>query len=601
MPISNSERQLVSVISLIMLLLAFISLLARLFYLQIIKGGDFEQEARISTTYMLIESAPRGIIYDREHRVLASNKQSASILILPEITLKHDLTQIAIILARILNKPSSELLAELKKLDHKSGKPITWKNNLTLEQVAAIYENQHKLPGITIQQQATRHYVHGEILAHVIGYTGKISSAELENYPERNLNDWIGKYGLEKRFDDELRGTDSLKRIRVNKLGQPLEPVDLDKVNTSESSPGEDLILTIDLDLQKVAYESMKDLKGATVVIEVETGDVLALVSKPSFNPNLFTTEVSQKQWAELNKSKAFLNRAISAYPPGSIWKPIVLLAALEDKVVKPGDRLAVSGAYFMGRTRFGDWTGRSAVMSLEEALAWSRDTAFYQMGAMMTEPEISAWGKKFGASKATGIELPNENHGSVPDEAWRKSHGVTWYPGNTLHYSIGQGPLLVTPVQAVRFAAAFANDGRIPKLHLLKKLGDRPMPEPEFEALKATQSSFRVVKAGMEQCIESGTGQAAKLDYFLAAGKTGSAEAPPNPRTHGWFIAYAPVQKPEIAVAVFAEAGGHGGSVAAPVARSIFEAYFAKTYGAHDQISPSGSSVVKVDQSIRD
>ncbi|MDX1920146.1 MAG: penicillin-binding transpeptidase domain-containing protein, partial [Candidatus Caenarcaniphilales bacterium] len=392
-----------------------------------------------------------------------------------------------------------------------------------------------------------------------------------------------GKFGLEKIFDNTLRGVDAYKRIRVNRQGQPIERVDLDEVTNVKTQSGTDITLTIDLDLQRAAEKAIGDkgFNGAIILIDARSGEIYALVSKPSFDPNVFTSSVSGDLWKIINSKKTFLNRAISAYPPGSIWKPAVLLAALETKAVKPGDKFKVSGAFYLGRTRFGDWTNKTGIMGLQTSLAWSRDTAFYQMARKMTDKDITRIGKMFGAGKGTGIELNSESHGSVPDKEYKAKYlNSQWYPGNTLHYSIGQGFLLMTPAQAVRMAAGIGNGEFIPNLHLVRQVGNQLPKTSRHDTIKALPENLQIVKEGMKECVDSGTCQIVKMPGITISGKTGSAEAPPNRKTHGWFIGYSPAENPEIAIAVFAEAAGHGGAVAAPMAKDVILAYYEKYHG---------------------
>ncbi len=561
------------------LIFAFLTLIARLFYLQIVQSESYQEQVQQNTTYLLTLAAPRGLIYDREHRVLASNRQSASIIILPSVVHKHNLKNIAQTLALILGKKPLTILNKLKNLDEKDARPFTLQTDLSLAQVSAIYENRFALPGITVQQQSARHYNYGPLLAHVLGYTGKISSEELNNNAERRrLNDIVGKYGLEKLLDEDLRGEPAYKRIQTNRHGQPIESINLDDVSSAQPTSGKDLTLTIDLDLQKIAEDKMKDLRGAIVMIDVRTGEILAIVSKPSFDPNLFTSKVSSSLWKEMNSKQAFLNRALSAYPPGSIWKPLVLLAALETKAVKPTEKLKVSGAYYLASFRFGDWTSNSGVFSLQKSLAWSRDTAFYQMAVRMSDKDITNWGKRLGAGQKSGIELKDESIGCLPDEKWKAKHlKQGWYPGYTLNYSIGQGFLLLTPAQAVRLTAGIATGESTPKIHLIKQIGNQLPTKPKLDTFETNPEFLKVVHEGMLECVESGTCQATKIQGLQIAGKTGSAEVPFSKKTHGWFVGYSPYKNPEIAIVVFTEAAGHGGSVAAPLAKDLFQLYFSK------------------------
>lgn len=582
---SNDQRPLVG---LIVLILCFSVIAVRLFYLQVINGIQYRQQAHENTSYVLTQIAPRGIIYDRNGKVLASNKQSPSVVVLPSVLLKHNVNEIAATLGIILQKPEKEVLNKLKELKENDSRPITLYKNLTLDQVSAIHENQLLLPGVTVQQQFARYYLNGDLLSHVLGYTGEVGPNDLKKDPDKRLHDIIGKYGVEKIFDNELRGTNAYQSIRVNRYGQPIERVNLNSIEQRGPKSGKDMTLTVDLDLQKAAEEALGEIRGAVVAANVKTGEVLVMASKPSFDPNVFTAAISGNLWQQMNSKQAFLNRAISAYPPGSIWKPTVLLAALEAGAVKPGETIAVSGAYYMGSTRFGDWTSSSGVFTLEKCLAWSRDTAFYKMAVRMTDKDITKWAKILGAGSKTGIEFPDESAGLVPDENWKAKHLKSgWFPGYTLHYSIGQGYLLLTPVQALRMTMGIANGDRVPQLTIIKQLGNSLPTKKKEATFSPTPEYLKIVRNGMLECVDSGTGGASKIPGVNIAGKTGSAEAPPNHRTHGWFVSYAPFENPEIAIVVFGEAAGHGGSIAAPIAKKVYTAYFTKYHGLKNGVVP--------------
>ncbi|HEY9886670.1 MAG TPA: penicillin-binding protein 2, partial [Vampirovibrionales bacterium] len=564
-------------ITLLVLVFGFGAILIKLFVLQIIEGPSIAEKAQENTTFILHQNAPRGIIYDREKRVIVSNKQSPSVIIIPSVVLGKDVSNIAKSLAIIINKPTSYVLEKLKKLDENDSRPheAKWLQNLKLEQLAAIYEHQYDLPGVLVQQHSARHYVYGDLLAHVLGYTGKISEEELNSRSHRDLHDIVGKYGIEKVFDSVLRGKSAKKRIRINRFGQPTERVSF--YDSAKTQTGTDITLTIDLDMQRAAEKAMDDkgFSGAIVMIKAKTGEVLALVSRPSFSPKTFTGNVDEKEWQRIQSQKVFLNRAISAYPPGSIWKPYVLLAALETNAVKPTEKFKVGPAHYIGRTRFGDWTDKRGIFTLQKSLAWSRDTAFYQMGERMSDSDITKYGMLYGAGKLTGLELQDEQKGIVPNAEWKqKVLNNHWYPGNTLHYSIGQGYLLLTPAQAARMVAGIANKTELPSLNLIRQIGNQLPAEPKNVKLPVSQDKLKIVLEGMEECVDSGTCQIVKMPGIKLAGKTGSAESASYKKTHGWFIAYGPTENPEIAIAAFAEGAGHGGSVAAPMALEVMKAY---------------------------
>jgi len=572
-----------------------IVLIFRLFYLQVFKYKSYAERAQYSTSRISILFAPRGIIYDRNGKVFATSRQSISIIAYPnKLKKKEDKVKVYRILSKILKNNSKKVRQRFFNLPEDAALPVRIVSDISIEEAIQIVEKQHILPGISIQEEPIRFYPNGALASHVLGYTAQIDERELNNRPERKLGDIVGKSGVEKLFDDIIRGIDGKTIVAVDRFGKPIYP-DFDKgIIHVDPIPGKNIYLTLDLDLQKAAEDAMKDAKinGAVVAVNPNNGEVLALASYPNFDPNIFTKPLPSALWSSLITKKAFINRALLGYVPGSIWKPITLIAGLSAMVVQPNEIFHVSGAVYLGSTRFGDWTSKEDNLSVVEALAWSRDTAFYQIGKRLKPEQIRWWGKKLGGGKKTGIELLAEEKGIIPDSKWKKEHlKEDWYPGNTLHYAIGQSFLLVTPVQVARIYSGIATGKTVPKLHVVKKISDYLKPVEPADTYKLDPALVRVVKAGLETCVESGTGGASKIELAMVAGKTGSAEVPGSHKTHGWFASYAPAENPEIAVVVFAEKAGHGGSVAAPIAKKIYQHYFtAKLKQAEPTPSPSPS-----------
>jgi len=563
----------------------FSMLFARVFYLQVWEHGKFKNLAKNNSTRVSLIRAPRGIIYDRNGVILVTSKQSLRIIAYPYIVSNvKDKRALARNLSKLTGKAESELFKILNETNPRVPLPIQIANNIDVSQAIKIYENAHLLPGIDVESQPIRYYPYGEVPAHLLGYVGEANEAELEyhaNSPKKlKLGDKTGKSGVEKFFDEQLRGVDGERRIFVDRHGKSLNPGKEKKKLTKVPEKGNNLHLTIDIDIQRAAYDAMGDLMGAAVVVNPKNGEVLALVSKPSYNPNFFAEGIPHSIYQELSKKKAFLNRAGAGFTPGSIWKPITVLAALENKVIDPATKLHVSGAIYLGGFKFGDWTSEEGSMDMRTALAWSRDTYFYQVAKLLKPEQISSIGLLLGAGEKTGIETGDESAGIVPDPNWKKKHmGEAWYPGNTLHLSIGQSFLLVTPLQAATMISTMANYGKVPQLHVIK---DKNKNQFKRVINNIKPESFKVLNEGLRQCVQSGTGGASNMygDYapIQIAGKTGSAEVYGyRHSTHAWFIAYAPYENPEIALALFGEGAGHGGSICAPVAQKIFEAYFKK------------------------
>ena len=573
------EKNFKSKVLLSLILILSLTLILRLFYLQIIKYKSYAQRAQYATSKISILTAPRGIIYDRNGKILAANKQAISVVVYPNKlkTIKEKLYAYNN-LAKILKTNPYNLKEIFLKLPSNAPLPVRLQSNISTEEAIQIVENGHLLPGISIQEDPIRFYPNGPLGSHILGYISQIDEDELSKRQERKLGDLVGKDGIEKLYDDILRGIDGKDIVEVDRFGKPLNPDYKQGTIHIDPTCGKNIYLTIDLDLQKSAEEALKEsgTNSAIVSVNPNTGEVLALASYPNFDPNIFTRPLSYNSWKELLRKKAFLNRALLGYIPGSIWKPIILISALDAMVIKPNDYFNVSGAYYLGKTRFSDWTDKKATLSLKECLGWSRDTAFYQIGKKLTPEEIKKWGTKLGAGKKSGIELLGEEEGIVPDTKWKKKYtGEPWYPGNTLHYAIGQSFLLVTPLQVARIYSGLATENKIPKLQLVKQIHSYVKPLPAPETFKIDPSILKVVKDGLEFCVEKGTGAAAMIEGIKVAGKTGSAEVHSTAKTHGWFAAYAPIDKPEIVIVVLAERAGHGGSIAAPIAKKVLEAYF--------------------------
>lgn len=549
----------------------------RLVQLQLLEYDKYQRLAKNNTTKQSIVRAPRGIVYDRQGRILATSKQSLSVMVYPfQLRDTVDQEKVATMLADFLSINYEDLLKKFTEMDPTTPLPLTLDNDISLETAVKIFENRERLPGIQVERQALRYYPFGNSAAHLLGYVGELSAsdAKRKRFKGLHLGDIVGKDGLEKYFDADLRGINGEKRAGVDRFGKLAEP------NKFSQDPlrGSDLYLTIDINLQQVAEEAMRKagIKGAAVVLNPQNGEIYALVSEPSFDPNIFTKPVPTKLYRELANKKAFFNRAISSYTPGSIWKPVSAIAAIEHDVTSGHERLQVGEQTVLGDYSFGDWTGKKEIMDLKKALAWSRNTYFYQIAKRMKPDWIAEQGRKMGAGKKTGVEILGESDGLVPDPHWKKKKlKEVWFPGNTLHLSIGQSFLLVSPLQAAKIISTIATGGRVPKPHLVKNT----FKEAPERVIAIEDQALEIVRDGLRECVSSGTGQAARLSKVTVAGKTGSAEVGGYKHsTHAWFVAYAPAEpgsRAELALAIIGEGAGHGGAVAAPIAKKILEAYF--------------------------
>ncbi|MBY0547450.1 MAG: penicillin-binding protein 2 [Candidatus Obscuribacterales bacterium] len=569
--------------------IAMTALAMRLVWLQVLQNNFYKARALENSTRVTFLRAPRGIIYDRHGNMVATNKQTLSLVAVP--LQLEDVDAVAVRLSRILELPYADIKARLEKAKvSDSVLPVVIERDLSLEIVSRFYDQKLFLPAIEVMPDISRNYPQGELFCHVMGYCGEITESQLARRPERRMGDVVGQEGIERLYDTQLRGIDGEQRVRVNAAGETFSRDTAKPVVTKEAQAGLPVVLSIDTELQQAAAEALGERHGAVVACDPRTGEILALVSNPKFDPNCFTRRITPDVWKKLNApDHPLFNRALSGFPPGSIWKAITTLAALEYKVVKPDTKLRVSGGIALGGFFFHDWTSASGVFDLVKCLAWSRDSAYYQMALKMTPEMIKEWGMKFGAGRPTGVELPHESSGLVPDSEWklRVCH-EKWYPGNTLHMSIGQTFLQVTPLQALRIFAGLGQRGVVPNLHMVIKVGDRLIPPPVPEKVKIKKEYMDVVSKGLKAVVASGTGGATRLGNVEVAGKTGSAEAPPiGSKTHAWFCCYAPADKPTIAICAFIEHGGHGGSAAAPVARVVLDKYFGKAAPATTTVAP--------------
>jgi penicillin-binding protein 2 len=458
-----------------------------------------------------------------------------------------------------------------------------------------LEENRLWLPGLEIEMKPIREYPSGLLAAHLLGHLGEISEQEMsdDRYREYNLGDYIGKSGIERFWERELHGVNGGRQIEVDARGRFLRTL-------AESRPeaGNSVILTIDKKIQKVAEQSFGDRAGAAVVMDVGSGEILAFVSNPSFDPALFTGRMPPEKWQSYlaDKRHPLENKALKGqYPPGSTFKIITAMAALDEGIIDANSTVVCKGSYTVGKTVFKCWNkhGHGSV-NLKKAIRESCDVYFYHLAERLGVDRIARTAREFGLGEAMGIGLENEKNGLIPTAAWKeKKYGKKWFHGETLPVAIGQGFVLMTPIQLASMISTLANDGTVYRPHLVKRVVNpdgRVIKEFAPEVLKkvaSKPSNFRLVKEGLLAVVNEsgGTGGAARLYEVKVAGKTGTSQVvklrdgrgsvPYEYRDHALFVAFAPYEKPEVAVAVVIEHGEHGGAAAAPVAGQILRAYF--------------------------
>ena len=570
-------RQYQSVIMMLFLSLVMLGGIgSRLFYLQLVEGDRNRKLAEENRILLLPSRPARGTIFDRKGKILAGSRLSHSVSIWPIALPEERRAQVVARLTQLLDIPEDEILQRIELAGYESTQSIAIARGLSPAQTTALAEYASELPGVRVEAEAIRSYPTGDLAAHVLGYTGEIDEDEFERLENDDqgyrLGDIVGKMGSEKSFEPLLRGVWGGQQVEVDSAGNVLSIM-------GEQPPesGQNISLTLDLELQKAAENALGNNIGAIVAMDPRNGAILAMVSRPTFDPNIFSTRITQDQWEQLNsRGNPFLNRALQAYPPASTFKIITTAAAIESGSFSPDTILPTYPNINAGGILFWDWNNAGfGPLSFQGAMKWSSDTFFYQVGMRMGHEPIIEWMRKYGLGEKTGIELATEESpGLVPDEAWKQELlEEPWYLGDTINMTIGQGYMQVTPLQtAVMFAIA-ANGGYRVTPHLLM---DGEETKQWKTSVGMQPRTIEVLQEGLRQVITSGTGTRLNVPTIpTPAGKSGTAEAPPF-ENHTWFGAYAPFESPEVLVVAFgAHSGGGGGAFAAPMVKQVLEVYF--------------------------
>jgi penicillin-binding protein 2 len=547
----------------------------RLAYLQLVEGSRYKTLADRNRIKEIAKRPVRGNIYDRQGKLLASNRISHSAFIIPRIAKENDWPKVRKYLATTLNIPESTIQEEIEKVNPNSAKPLRIAQNLTDAQITALKEYSAGKDGIEIDIETIRHYPGGELAAHVLGYTGAITEKQFANRRSEGyrLGDVIGQSGVESAFETLLRGEWGGRQLEVDSKGEITRDL-----GQRYSKPGGDLHLTIDLELQKAAEKTLGNRRGAIIALDPNNGSVLAMTSRPTFDPNIFSGPISKETWQKVQgKDHPLLNRSLRVFPPASTFKIVTTTAALESSNGKytPATRLQTYPFLKIGGTIFADWNHAGfGILDFQGAMKWSSDTFFYQIAQGIGGPTLIDWTRRYGFGEKTGIELSEDSKGLVADDEWtRKYQKKPWGVGDSVNMSIGQGYLQTSPLQVARMFAVPANGGDLVKPHLLKDDGDA---KKWRQSLNLKPSTIKVLREGLRAVVDGGTAPSLNSPTIPpSAGKTGTAEAPPG-ENHVWYGGYAPYDKPEILVVVFGEhSGGGGGKIAAPMALEVLQAYF--------------------------
>lgn len=580
----------------VLVIVFFLILILRFFYLQIYKQAQYFKVSEENRIREVIIEPTRGLIIDRNEEILVDNHASYSIYAIPFEIKKSD--SVLDRAGSILNIESSEIRNTIKRERTGIFTPVKLKRHVDFETLSRIEEQRLDLPGIIYQIEPRRYYPSGVSAPHLFGYLGEITRQELNqvDFKGFRLGDIVGKKGLEKYYDKELRGLRGYQYFEVDALGREIRKLK-DKPEILPL-PGKNLHLTLDAELQRSLEARMDTLRGGAVVIDCSDGGVLALVSKPDYDPEIFARPIAAETWKELvnDPDKPLYDRMVqSLYPPGSTYKLVLAAAALELGVIKPSWKAFCPGYTWYGNRRFDCWNlaghGESDLLG---AIEKSCNVYFYKLGLKVGLDNWSHFSKMLLFGKPTDIDLIGEKAGLVPDQNYldQMFGKGRWSRGLILNCAIGQGDLLVTPLQMARLAMIIANEGLYYPLHLFHYLED-PITGTRTGALVdsarvsgISKDTFRLLKQGMFRVCqgEQGTGRAAVYRDITVAGKTGTAQNP-HGEDHAWFIGYAPANNPRIAFCILIENGGSGGKVAAPIAREIIKTYFYGSKGNHDRI----------------
>lgn len=566
----------------------------RVFYLGIIRNEYYAEVSKGNRVRSVPIKALRGEILDRNGKVLARSVSSMDAIIVPSY-LPEDYGQrkeVASRIADILGMDKNNVETMIESQDRKSMDPILLAENITQEQTLILLEKRQDLQGVFMENTAVRQYEYSNIFSQVIGYDGKITREELNKNPDYKMTDYIGKAGLEKRYEKELRGISGAKQVEVDSRGNIKK-----NLGILSPKPGNDLILSIDADLQKKLYDSMVEIMEKTerktavaVAIDPRNGGVLAMVSLPSYDNNLFAGGIKNDDYQSIinNKDLPLLNRAINGeYPPGSTIKPAVAAAALSEGVITPETIIdGMGGRINVGGFNFGDWKTHGP-SDVRTAIAESNNIFFYSVGGGygniqgLGMSRMKKYENLFGFGFPTGIDLPGESSGFIPDEQWKlDTFKEKWYIGNSYHASIGQGYITATPLQLANYTAALANGGTlyVPRIVSQIKKSDGRVELAGANIIRKDfidSSVMQVVREGMRKTITDGTAQSLKDLSVAVAGKTGTSQYGGEGKTHGWFISFAPYENPEIAIAILAEGDADGHTLGIPATKAVYAEYF--------------------------
>jgi penicillin-binding protein 2 len=578
-------------------LVAFTLIVARLWFLQVVLGPKMRMESESNRTRLVRVPSARGVVYDRRGEILVDNRPSFDVVFVPEDARdrKATLRRLATVLGESETQLHERLRAPSKRPAYEG---IVVRRDLEWDDVVRVETHQLELPGVSLQVVPRRTYPFGPLASHLLGYVGEVSEKELAGADTSAVRpgDVVGKASLERAWDDELRGVAGEQQVEVDALGRRMRVLD-----ETPDVAGDTLTLTIDRDLQAVAEQALGDRNGSIVAIDPRNGEILAMVSHPSYDPNAFARGLRRDESRALmqDPAKPLVNRAVQGqFAPGSTFKVAVAAGALEAGVATKGSGVSCGGGVQFGNHYFRCWRkGGHGHVDLHEAIVQSCDVFFYTYGPRLGIDALAKYVRSLGLGQLTGIKLDHEKAGTIPDSEWKmRRFKQPWYPGETLSVAIGQGYVTATPLQMANLAATIANGGTRYRPHYVRRVDSpdgsvRRVVEPEVLGhAEVSPANLEIIREAMRDVVmtDRGTGKKARIPGVTVAGKTGTAQvvkmgerARSNKgaratRDHAWFISFAPYEAPEIAVACIVEnAGGGGGAIAAPTVRQVLAHYF--------------------------
>jgi penicillin-binding protein 2 len=582
----------------VVLLIMMSCLIIKMWHLQIIRGEELTLRSENNSVRLRKMRPLRGLVVDTNGQILVDNQPSFDIIFMPNHA--RNIQDVEKKLKALYEERSLVFSLEFPSSPKKRFiAPVKLEKNIDWEKLALVETHALDLPGLSIEVVPIRQYLGGEMTAHLIGYTGEVNREDLQKDTsgECSLGDISGKYGLEKYLDPYIRGKSGAEQVEVNVLGKEIK-----LIGRIQPASGYNVMLTIDARLQKAAWEALKGRAGSVVAMDPRNGSVLALVSSPSFDPNLFNGGISFEDWDALSTdpSHPMENRAISGqYPPGSTYKLIIAAAALEEGLITPETTFFCNGSFELGNRSYRCWQKKGhGHVNLHKAIVESCDVYFYNLGKLLGVDKIAEYARGFGLGSPTGVDLNREKGGLVPTRQWKSSKfKEPWQMGETISVAIGQGFNLVTPLQLANAYAALANDGVVYRPRLIKKIEAmdgqviKAFGPEQKSRIPLSKKNIDILKYALWGVVNEngGTGRALKRKEADVCGKTGTAQVigmpdnksarrkinPARFRDHALFVCFAPYKNPEIVVSVIVENAGHGGSVAAPIARKIIDMYF--------------------------